>query len=213
MDPKELEVTPEEQTAEKEALAEVNTDELKTKIAEEMGIDPDTEADLLDKVVEREKTNRERLSKAIKQKIKFRDQLKPSDKSKSDKSDKGESQTPNISELVATQVAEQLEQRDLASLQLADELKEEIKDLAKLKKISIKDASELPYIKSRKETMEREQKIINASPKRKGGGTHTPTYDVTKGAPSPEDFDLNSPEGRKDWDQAKTSFRNSRSRE
>ena len=63
---KELELSPEELKAEEEAGKEVAEDELRDKLAEEFGLDPDENADLDEKLVEKEKSNHEKLSSAIK---------------------------------------------------------------------------------------------------------------------------------------------------
>ena len=202
---KELELTPEEQKAEEEATKEVNEDELRDKLAEELGVDPDEDSELIDKLVEREKANRERLSGAIKQKINWREKFqKASEEPKGTpgKDKKSEDGEPDIDKLVDQKLAERFEARELESLELTDELKEEVKELAKLKGISVREAAKLPYILSRKEEVEREERINNATPKRSKKGSFVPSYDPAKPL-NPDDFDFDTEEGVKAWQEAK----------
>ena len=195
---KNLELTPEEQTADAEATKEVNEAELRTKIAEEMGIDPEIDSELLDKLVKREKEQREKLSGAIKQKISWREKAKKPPVKKDDK------ETPDVSTLVANTVKESLEARDLETISASDEIKTEIKELAKLKGISVREAAKLPYIVNRIKEEEKEQRILNATPKRSNKGNYAVNYDPTKPL-DPADFALDTEEGRKAWAEAKAA--------
>lgn len=206
---KDLEVSPEEQKAEEEATKEVNEDELRDKLAEEMGVDPDEDSDLLDKLVEREKSHRERLSGAIKQKRSWREKAQKTSENSKDNPEKGNThkqEGPDIEKLLEQKLNERLEARELESLSLADELKTEIKDLAKLKGISIREAAQLPYIQSRKEEVEREERIKNASPKRSNKGSYMSSFDPSKPL-NPDDYDFSTDEGRKAWSEAKAARR------
>lgn len=200
-----LEVTPEEQKAEEEAQKEVNETELRGKLAEEFGIDPETDVELLDKIVAREKANREKLSGAIKQKIGWR--TKAQQLPKEPGGQKNDKDKPDIDKLIDQKVAERLEARDLDSLSFPnDEIKEEVKTLAKLKGISIKEAAKLPYIVNRIADVEKEKRIINATPKRSAKGGGQISYDPTKPL-DPNDFALDTPEGQKAWAEAKAARR------
>ena len=199
-------VSEEEKNLEVEAQKEVKEDELKESLAKEFELDPETDEEFLNKLVEREKANRERLSGAIKQKITWREKAQktseePKDTPGKDKeSDKdGES---DIDKLVDQKLAERFEARELESLELTDELKEEVKELAKLKGISVREAAKLPYILSRKEEVEREERINNATPKRSKKGSFVPSYDPAKPL-NPDDFDFDTEEGVKAWQEAK----------
>jgi len=205
---KDLEVSPEEQKAEEEASKEVNVDELREKLAEDLGIDPETEVELLNKLVDREKSQRERLSGAIKQKISWREKAKQFPANSTGNPAKGVTPNKDVllnsEELVDQRVKSILEQRDLESLNLPEELKSEVKDFAKLKNISVREASQLPYILSRKQEIEKEARIQSATPRRSSKGTYTPSFDPSKPL-DPADFDFNSPEGIKQWNDAKAA--------
>lgn len=202
---KDLELSPEELKAEEEATKEVKEDELRSKLAEDFGLDPEKDTDLLNKLVDREKSHHEKLTGAIKQKINWREKAKGTSKNSENGEDKkSNKETPDVGELVESKLKEILEARDLESLSLTDDLKAEIKDLAKLKGISVREAAELPYIRSRKEEAEREERIKNATPKRSGQGSYVFNIDPSKPL-NPADFDLNTEEGRKAWNEARAA--------
>lgn len=54
-------VSPDELKADEEATKEVKEDELRDKLAEEFGLNPEEDADLLEKLVNREKSHHEKL--------------------------------------------------------------------------------------------------------------------------------------------------------
>ena len=201
----ELKVTPEELEADKEFQKEVAEDELRSKIAEDLGIDPEEQSELLDKLVEREKSYREKLSGAIKQKINWRERaLKASEKPKENPEEGKTQDLPDIESLIEKKLAERLEAKELEELALPDELKAEVKDLAKLKGISVREAAQLPYIQARREEIEREEKIKNATPKRSNKGSYAMNIDPSKPL-NPEDFDFSTEEGIKAWKEARAA--------
>ena len=203
---KNLEVPPEEQKAEEEAQQEVKDDELKETLAKEFELDPETDEEFLNKLVEREKSQRERLSGAIKQKISWREKAQKASGEPKDTPGKGDTPKdggePDIDKLVDQKLAERFDARELETLELTDELKEEVKDLAKLKGISVREAAKLPYILSRKEEVEQEERIKKATPKRSKKGSFVSNYDPAKPL-NPEDFDFDTKEGIEAWKEAK----------
>lgn len=198
---KDLDLSPEELKAEEEATKEVKDDELREKLAEDFGLNPETDTELLEKLVNREKSHHEKLTGAIKQKISWREKANTS-KDSGDGGGKAPKETPDVGTLVESKLKEILEERDLQSINLPEELKAEIKDLAKLKGISVREAAELPYIQARKEEAEREERIKNATPKRSGKVNYVSNIDPSKPL-NPSDFDLTSEEGRKAWNEAR----------
>lgn len=202
---KDLELSPEEQKAEAEALAEVKDDELRDKLAEDMGLDPDVDTELLDKIVEREKKNRERLSGAIKQKINWRKRAETKtsepDKKGGGKSAGGEPQ--DVDKLVDAKLQQRLDERDLKDLNLAEDIESEVKDLAKLKGISVREAAKHPYITTMIENAKKEQRLKDATPKRSQKGSYSSSGTDPSKPLDPADFDFNSPEGVKAWNDAK----------
>lgn len=203
------EPTAEEQEAEKEALTEVKDEELRTKVAEDLGIDAEDEPELLDKLVKREQESRKRLSGAIKQKISWRDKAGKTSTKPKDKPEDGEpppEEKPLTAEELEKKLDEREAKRDLESLGLPEEIETEVKDLAKVKGISVREAAKLPYIVTTIEEAKKEEQIKAASPKRGSKGGYTASIDPSKPL-NPDDFDLGSKKGRKAWAEAKKARR------
>lgn len=207
-----LEVTPEEQKAEEEATKEVNFDDLREKVAEDLGIDPDDEdqQELLERVVEREKANHERFVGVLKQKISWREKAnaasaKPKENPKDGKSVNVKN-LEDIDKIVEERIEARLQARELMALGLPEEIEAEVKDLANLKGISVREASELPYIKDQRERYERQQRLQQAAPRRsKKGVAASVDFDITKPL-NPEDF--RTSDGNLDveaWDSARAA--------
>ncbi len=194
-------VSPDELKADEEMQKVVTDDELKTKVAEEFGLNPETDSEMIEKLIAKEKSHHEKLSNAIKQKISWRTKV-TADKKPENGDDKKSKETPDIEVMVGNKVNAILEERDLNSLGLSDELKAEVKDLAKLKGISVREAMNLPYIQARKEEAEREERIKKATPPRSGKGGYVSSVDPSKPL-NPSDFNLNTEEGRTAWNEAK----------
>lgn len=208
-----LGMSPEEQTAELEATKEVNEDELREKLAGELGIDPDSEENeqLLEKLIAREKANHERLSVAIKQKIGWREKASAQVTSANLK-ENSKDKKPNIDsadkslELTRALIREEFEERDLKILGLPEEVLQDVRDWAKVRNITVREAAELPYIKTRIDDIKKEKSLLEASTKRsKKGDLRVGELDLSK-ALNPDDFKTES--GDLDtvkWDQAKAA--------
>lgn len=92
---------------------------------------------------------------------------------------------------------EKMNERDLRSLDLSDELKEEVRTVAKVKGISYLEASKAPYILHLKEEEAQKAKVLKASIPPKGkGSTATRTFSPDTKA---SDFDMSTPEGRAEY--------------
>lgn len=198
--------TPEELKAEAEAQLEVKEDELREKLAEEMGLDPDVDSELLDKIVSREKTNREKLSGAIQQKINWRKRAEtktPKEPAKPGDGKPVASDPEEINKVVDAKLQERLDERDLKELNLPEDIETEVKDLAKLKGISVREAAKHPYIITMVENAKKEEAIKNGTPKRSKKGSYS-TENIDPSKPlNPADFDFNTTEGVKAWNDAK----------
>jgi hypothetical protein len=198
------ELSPEEKAEEEAGLKEAKDEELKASVAEKFGIDGDLEPELLAKLVENEKSHREKLSKTIKQKISWREKVKPSKKIDSKKpivkNDKTE--VPDIDKLLEEKLEARLAERDLKDLNLPESIENEVKELSKIRGISIGEAAKLPYIVARREEIEREKRIEDGTLKRNNKGTYKNSFDPSKPL-NYADFDLSSEEGRKEWNNAK----------
>lgn len=155
-------------------------DDFKLKLAEDLGLDLEDEAQaqILEKVSQREAKQREITSKAILQKKKYREQLQQF-QAKKGTTPQGNTQAGDvdIKELVRQEALNLIEERELKSLSLSEDLEEEVRMLAKLKNVSILEAARLPYIQSRKQEIDREARIQQATPSGKGRGKLTSNID------------------------------------
>ena len=187
------EPTADELEAEKQQLEEVKVDELRVKLAEELGIDPEEQGDLLEKAVQREVEHRKKLSNAISQKIGWREKAnKP--KTTEPKPTAKEIEKVNV----RAEVLSLLEEERLNDMDAPEELKEEIKKLANISKISIKKASQDPYIAFRKKEIEDAAKVEDATISRKNRGVGIKFDPETI-----PDFDVSTKEGQKQWKEWK----------
>jgi hypothetical protein len=157
-------------------------DDLKAKIAEDLGLDLDEHSDAIERAYQRELKQREMTSKAIQQKKKYRDQLEQFKKSEpTQKVDNLDSIDINL------KIQEALDERDLKALSLPEELESEVKELAKFKKMSVTEVVKTPYIQSRKKELELEARINQGTPKRSNSGSYSKPLDVTT-PPNRDDF-------------------------
>lgn len=189
--------TPGEQKAEEENLAEVEEDEVRAKVIDELGLDEYADQEIIDKVVKKEVAHRQKLSEAIRQKISWREKANatPKDASK---------ETPKeADEDVQAKVLNILEEQRLEDMVLPEALKEEVKNLAKLKGISVKKAAEDPYILFKKQELDAEAKAEDATISRTKKAT--PTKFDAETVPK---FDLSTPEGQKGWEDYKRFLQN-----
>jgi uncharacterized phage infection (PIP) family protein YhgE len=96
-----------------------------------------------------------------------------------------------------------LEKRELESLDISDELKKEVQTYAKVQGVSVKKALNSEYISFLKEKEEKKEKIDNASLGSNRKGTTKKDYSEMKAT----DFDMTTPEGRKEFDAYRADMR------
>lgn len=193
MDEKELTPTPEEAKLEEEALSEVKEDEVREKLAGELGIEADNP--LLDTLVQREMEQRKLLSTAIGQKIKYRTLAKDGKPPKKEEP-KPEDGKPLTPEEVTAKVKAEFEQRDLDEMEHSDDIKAQIKSLAQVRNISVRQAAKDPYIVHLVETEKASEKSDDATITRTPKGQKV-AFDKAK----PPKVDMSTAEGRKTWDE------------
>lgn len=189
--------TAEELEEEENALQDSKEDEIRNSIIEKYELDEEDNADLIKKLTEDIIAQRKSFGKVVSQKRALREKLlsaKPDDKKKEDKDD------PILE--AKKIVEEQFMQRDLEELDYSDEVKDEIKKIAKLKGLSISKASKDPYVEYLKAQEETQKKIEKATISRSNKGSSYVVTDPDKPL-NPSDFDLSSEEGREAWDKAK----------
>lgn len=198
MDPeKENLVTPEEQKADQEALAEAKAEEIRAKVVADLGLtDDENSKELIDKLVGRELDHRKKLSGAIKQKIDWREKAKVTKPASA-----GEQKTLDPEEIrkhTEATVTERLEQRDLDEMEYPDDIKAEIKKIAKAQGVSVRKAEKDPYISFLVGQAQAAGRIDEAAV------PHTQRSTTTKTEKVPT-FDMATEEGRKAYDAWKAS--------
>lgn len=100
-----------------------------------------------------------------------------------------------------------LEQRDLDELEYSDEIKDNIKQIAQLKGVSVRAASKDPYI-AHLIAQEEATRRMNEAADNGGKKGIKSSYDPSRPL-NPADFDLSTEEGRKAWEEAKAARRKS----
>lgn len=185
-------VNAEELAAEQAALQVGKQEEIQAKIIEEFGFDPDTDAERIEKLVNKELEHQKKLSSAIGQKINYRTKLEEASKAPPTKVETKAVPSEEVSKIVA----EQLEKRDLDSLEYSDDLKKEIQRISKMTGKSIKETARDPYIANKIQDWEKEQRSEAASISRTNRSNGKKTYSFD----NPPEVDMATPEGRKKWD-------------
>ena len=136
-------VDPTEKQHEEEALKVVSDDELRSQVIEKYGLEEDDNPDLIDKLVEDRKEGQKNLSTAIRQKIDWRAKAQ-TPKEKEEGTPPKETPPPQVD--IDAVVNAKFEERDLALLDLGDEVKAEVKAYAKAKGVSVHEAAKSEYI-------------------------------------------------------------------
>ena len=190
MDEKIIVPSAEELEQERTALIEAKQEEVRVSVISEFGFDEDLDTDKIDKAVEKELDSRKKLSEAIGQKIKHRKEAEelrakvatpPTPEVKTDPDEVGK--------MVDSKIKETLDQTKLDELDYPDELKSEIKRIAQFVG-GVKQAIKDPYIASKIEAYEKEEKIDEATIGRTHKSGSSAEFDINK----PPEFDPSTPE-------------------
>jgi len=193
--------------------------EIRQDIINELELDEELDTDKIDKLVKKEADHQTTLSTAIRQK---QDRRKEADIAKADKEAletrikaagidpttgqpfKKDLTQDEIDQRIQSGVKKGLFDDKLESMGFSDGLRKEIKDYCEFKKCSLKEALEVPFIKSIMTEEEKENMNDNAS---LVGGRLTKTGSKAKvDAPSMSDFDMKSQDGRKKYDEANNKY-------
>lgn len=191
-------VSPEEQTAEQEALQEAKEEEIRAKVIEEFGFDPETDTEKIEKAVAKDMKYRADMSTAIRQKINWRTKAttKPSEPPKREE--------PALDPAeIDKRVDAKLEQRELDSLDYPDELKAEIQKVAHAQGISIRKAVADPYIAFKIDEHKKAVAADEASVSRTSRTSTKKTYSLD----NPPDVDMTTAEGQKEWEAWKAEMK------
>lgn len=203
-------LTPELEAEELKATQAIKEEEVRENIVSEYGFDEDDDKDKIDKLVEKEMESAKKLSSAIGQKIKHREEAtklqeqidKPSE-SKDVKIDKPEVNTEDLDKTLDKKLDARLEQRELENLDYSDELKDEIKRISDAKGIKIKEVLRDPYITFKIEEHNKEQKVDEATISRTSKSKGSVEYSME----APPVVDMNTEEGRKEWEDYKLAMK------
>jgi hypothetical protein len=194
--------TAEELAAEESALKESKVEEIRTSVIEKYGLDEVDDSELIDKLSNDFVAQQKAFGKVVSQKRSWRDKATGA---KPLVEQKGESKSD--AEAIRQEVEEKFLKRDLDDIEVSEELKEEIKKLAKMKDLTIRQAFKDPYIVFLKGQEDQQKKLDKSVISGKKNGIPT-VIDTSKGL-DPSDFDMSTKEGRDAWDKAKKAKNNS----
>ena len=187
-------LAPEDIKDEEEALKEVSEDEVRQQIMSEFGLDELEHADIIDKAVERELSHLKTKASLTRQKANWRSKALDKDKKPPETT---KSINPDEIESKARQAArEELENEFLDSMDVPDDLKTEIKKLAKLEGIPVRKAATDPYILHKREKYEQEKKVQEAAISRNNKTAAQTSFDPDKPPKLDPNIDVNTPEGK-----------------
>jgi hypothetical protein len=187
---------------EQELLKEPEADSIKSSVIEKYGLNEGVDDDLISKLTEEEISHKKSLATAIKQKISWRTKANTpkEEKKPEDKPQPLSPVNPVFDDKIIDQkLNEKLEERELESLDISDELKKELKTYAKAANLTVKQAQNSDYFKYLKDKEVAKQKSEEASI---GGKRRTITQNDFSSV-KPNDFDLSTEEGRKEYENFK----------
>jgi len=197
--------SPEELQVEQESLAEVQDADLRSSVLDSLGLEADdNNEDLVNKLVEREKSSRQKLSSAIGAKIKYRTELEKFNQKpeqKKPEQSKTEFDADSIRKQTEQTVKAQFDEEYLEESEYSDELKAELRKVAKLNETTVRAATKDSYIQYLIEK-ETEGKRISEAAKNGGGSAKS-----SKGnsGEMPDQFTdaayMATPEGQKAYDE------------
>lgn len=196
--------TPEELQVEQESLAEVQDDDLRRSVVDSLGLEAnDDNAELINKLVEREREQRSKLSGAIGAKIKYREQLNQFNQ-KSPEPAENKSKTELDADAIRKQtedtVRAQFDEEYLEDSDFSDALKAEMRKVAKLNGTSVRATTKDSYIMHLQEKESQEKRTQEAA--QNGGGERKGTQG--DGNSMPDRFNdptyMMTEKGQKDYD-------------
>lgn len=190
--------TPEEIAAEQAALAQQKEEEVRANVITEFGFDEVNDQERIDKLVAKELEHGKKLYAAVGAKIKHRTEAEalkndPRLKVTPPPPEAAKPATEDIGKLVQ----EQLEKRELDALEYSDTVKARIQRVVALDGSTVKQALRDPSVVNLIAEEEKEQKAEAATISRTNRSSGKKTYSLD----SPPDVNMNTPEGRKEWEE------------
>jgi hypothetical protein len=197
--------SPEELQVEQESLAEVQDADLRSSVLDSLGLEADdNNEDLVNKLVEREKSSRQKLSSAIGAKIKYRTELEKFNQKpeqKEPEQSKTEFDADSIRKQTEQTVKAQFDEEYLEESEYSDELKAELRKVAKLNETTVRAATKDSYIQY---LIEKETDGKRISEAAKNGGGSAKSSKGNSGE-MPDQFTdsayMATPEGQKAYDE------------
>jgi len=197
--------SPEELQVEQESLAEVQDADLRSSVLDSLGLEADdNNEDLVNKLVEREKSSRQKLSSAIGAKIKYRTELEKFNQKpeqKKPEQSKTEFDADSIRKQTEQTVKAQFDEEYLEESEYSDELKAELRKVAKLNETTVRAATKDSYIQY---LIEKETDGKRISEAAKNGGGSAKSSKGNSGE-MPDQFTdaayMATPEGQKAYDE------------
>jgi len=191
-------LTPEAIQAEKEQLKETPEAEVRASLIEKYGLDEDTQYDLIDSLVQDKLEDKKALSTVIGQKINWREKAQAVSEKKPEVIPQVQSNSFSKEDIMK-EIEEKMEQKELDTLEFSDELKQEIKNYAKLNNVPVKTALKSSYISFMKDEETKRAKNDGASI----SSSHKTMANRDFSEKNVSDFDLKTEEGRKGWAEYK----------
>lgn len=152
-------------------------DEMRQSVIDEFDLDADVDDETIAKLTKKELKHQNTLSTAIKQKIKYRDELKEKGGDEENKEDKGGEGKKKPDKTEVEEMRAELEEVKLGQLgDLTDDVKSEIKKYATINNVSLKEAKESNYINFIIDKEKTEKEAEDASL----GGSHNSTGGIKK---------------------------------
>jgi len=192
-------LTPEAIQAEKEQLKETPEAEVRASLIEKYGLDEDTQYDLIDSLVQDKLEDKKALSTVIGQKINWREKAQAVSEKKPEVIPQVQSLVNLSEDEIMKKVEERLNQKELESLDLSDELKQEVQNYAKIRGVSLKEALKSPFIQFQKKEVEDNAKNDGASI----SSSHKTMAKRDFSEAKADDFDLTTEQGNKDFNEFK----------
>ena len=197
--------SPEELQVEQESLAEVQDADLRSSVLDSLGLEAnDNNEDLVNKLVEREKSSRQKLSSAIGAKIKYRtelEKLNQKPEQKKPEQSKTEFDADSIRKQTEQTVKAQFDEEYLEESEYSDTLKAELRKVAKLNETTVRAATKDSYIQY---LIEKETDGKRISEAAKNGGGSAKSSKGNSGE-MPDQFTdaayMATPEGQKAYDE------------
>jgi len=177
---------------EQELLKETPADDVRNSIIEKYGLDNELDEELITKIQATEATSRKALSTAVKQKIGWRTKAQAGAEEKPVEihGETGE---------MRDEIRKELEAREVESLEVSDETKEQIKSYAKANSLTVKQIMDSDFYKFLKNQEDSKQKVEEASI---GGKRRAPST-TEFSSDGPPDVDMATEEGQKTWEAYK----------